>query len=182
MATIWFISDTHFGHANILTFKRADGHLMRTKPGGYPFQDVTEMDEFMIERWNSVVRAGDKVYHLGDLAMKLAGGIDRIMCRLHGHKRLVRGNHDRLPTKHYMRWFEEIHGVRIFEGLVLSHVPLHPRSVRGTNVHGHLHSNNLGDPDFALPKYLNVSVECIDYTPISLEEVRATIKAAGGDK
>ena len=47
MANIFFISDTHFGHAGILSFKREDGSPLRD------FLSVEEMDEHMVERWNS---------------------------------------------------------------------------------------------------------------------------------
>lgn len=166
---IYFISDTHFGHANILTFKRADGTPLRE------FSNVDEMDEYMIEKWNSVVRPQDKVYHLGDVVInsKFLYRLDR----LNGHKRLVRGNHDIYKTKLYSQYFEEIHGVRVFGGfdslpkrtrLAASHVPLHPDCVDrwGFNIHGHLHSNVMKDK-----RYINVSVEQLDYTPISMDEV-----------
>ena len=58
---IWVISDTHFDHANILNFTDAVGKPTRN------FADVEAMNEHMIERWNSVVKPGDKVYHLGDV-------------------------------------------------------------------------------------------------------------------
>ena len=64
MKDIWVTSDTHFRHANILKFKDSDGNLVR--PG---FEDVDAMDEHMIERWNSVVKPGDMVYHLGDVVL-----------------------------------------------------------------------------------------------------------------
>jgi calcineurin-like phosphoesterase family protein len=110
--TLFVISDTHFGHANILTFRGQDGALIR--PG---FSSVEEMDEFMVERWNSVVRPSDHVYHLGDVTMKAPGlGIVK---RLNGKKRLVRGNHDIFRTRLYLNaGFEEIHGVRVLEGWV----------------------------------------------------------------
>jgi len=58
---IWVISDTHFDHANILNFTDKVGKPTRN------FADVDEMNETMIANWNSVVKPGDKVYHLGDV-------------------------------------------------------------------------------------------------------------------
>ena len=61
---IWIISDTHLLHENILKFKDgATGNLVR----GNKFSNVNEMDEFILEKWNSVVKPGDIVYHLGDV-------------------------------------------------------------------------------------------------------------------
>jgi calcineurin-like phosphoesterase family protein len=140
------------------------------------------MDEVMVNNWNSVVKPSDKVYHLGDVAIH-AKALP-ILSRLNGHKRLVRGNHDIYDTSEYLKYFEEIHGVRVFreEGakFVCSHVPLHPDSVDRWefNVHGHLHANlvmkSLHHPD---PRYINVSVEQINYTPVSMDQIRDIIKA-----
>ena len=65
MKDIWLISDTHFGHENILSFRHGgpDGPLIR----GNLFSSVEEMDECMIDQWNKYVKPGDKVYHLGDV-------------------------------------------------------------------------------------------------------------------
>ena len=50
------------------------------------------MNEAIIERWNSVVKEGDTVYHLGDVVM---GHYDaKILCRLNGLIKFIRGNHD----------------------------------------------------------------------------------------
>ena len=126
---------------------------------------------------DAVVKPSDHIYHLGDVCMRKE--FLWLIGKLSGHKRLVRGNHDIFPTKEYLRYFEEIHGVRVFEGLVLSHIPLHPESVKPiwTNIHGHLHAEEvmLGDkPD---TRYLNVAVEHTNYTPISLEDVRKRVAA-----
>lgn len=163
MACIWLVSDTHFGHANIIEYCER------------PFASAAEMDEAMVERWNAVVRPQDHVYHLGDVAMR-AEHLS-IVKRLHGHKRLVRGNHDIFPTKKYLdAGFKEIHGVRVLNGLVMTHIPIHPASLGrfAGNVHGHIHNNEGGDYG---PRYLNVSVEVIGYTPISLEDATARLAA-----
>lgn len=171
MAAIYCISDTHFGHQNILSFVRKDGSPVR------PFSSVEEMNETMVQRWNEVVRPQDHIYHLGDFCMHKRD--ISIAARLNGHKRLLPGNHDIHKTKEYYQYFEEIKGVRVFEklDLILSHFPLHPESLRGnwTNVHGHVH-NNVGPLHFG-PRYFNVSVEVIDYRPITLEEVQKRVAA-----
>lgn len=153
------------------------------------------MDEEMIRRWNEVVREQDKVYHLGDVVINMK--FLNILERLNGTKRLIRGNHDIGKTKDYLKYFKEIHGVRVLEDIVLSHVPLHPGSVTerwNCNVHGHLHANIVERPSGNLipvsrwiggeliaefepdPLYVNVSVEQINYTPIEFSELRALIK------
>jgi calcineurin-like phosphoesterase family protein len=95
MANIFFTSDHHWGHANILKFVSPAGTLLRPE-----FSCVEEMDEAMVDRWNAVVRPQDKVYHLGDVAMKLPALAHCARC--HGHKRLVRGNHDIFKLKDYL--------------------------------------------------------------------------------
>lgn len=157
--TIWLISDTHFGHANIIEYC------------GRPFASADEMDEALVDNWNRVVGKRDHVYHLGDVAMRAQHL--RIVKRLNGELRLVPGNHDVFKTRQYLdAGFKEIKGARVLDGLVLSHFPVHPATLdrfRG-NVHGHIH--NLPSP--AGP-YLNVSVEAINYTPITLEEAAARV-------
>lgn len=165
--TIYFIGDTHFGHKNILTFTREDGSPLRD------FSSIEEMDEYLVDKWNSVVRDEDTVYHMGDVVMNRKNL--HIVHRLKGKKNLVRGNHDTAPTKELMQYFEEIYGTHNFKDMILSHVPIAKECLDrfGVNVHGHLHSKSMNDP-----KYFNVSAEQIDYTPISLEQLRAKIAEA----
>jgi len=138
------------------------------------------MDWVMVDRWNSVVRPQDKVYHLGDVYMNASKGyIENILSKLNGHKRLILGNHDNGKDQILQKYFEKINIWRMFPefGLLLTHVPIHKQSLRENplakgkydllNVHGHIHSN----PSPEGP-YQNVSVEVINYTPISIEELR----------
>jgi len=88
MANIFFASDHHFHHKNILTFKDSDDNLIRE------FDDVDHMNEHMIYCHNRVVRPADKVYFVGDVCMsRNAKGLE-ILGRLNGEKILVKGNHD----------------------------------------------------------------------------------------
>lgn len=160
--TVFVVSDTHFGHENII------GYCQR------PFASVEEMDEAMVSRWNAVVRPQDHVYHLGDVAMKKPNLA--IVKRLNGHKRLVFGNHDIFEAKHYLdAGFQKVMGMRVLDGMILTHVPIHPGSMGRfrANVHGHVHNNE----NLSLP-YVNVSVEVIDYTPVALDVIAQRLTEA----
>ena len=168
MTDVFFASDTHFSHTNVWAkFKKDDGVTPLR-----PFTSNEEMDEIMIQNWNSVVKENSIVYHLGDVAMNKKH-VPKVAA-MNGRKRLILGNHDNnLPTKDYLYYFEQVYGVKVLDGLILSHVPLHRGSVvprMGTNIHGHLHGSDI--PDGA---YYCVSMENIDYTPISLEDLRVKI-------
>ena len=162
MAETFLISDTHFGHANSLTFKRDDGSPLRA------FSSCEEMDEHMVSQWNSVVRPNDKVIHLGDVVINKK--FLPILNRLNGKKKLVCGNHDIFPVQTYLEYFYDVKAYRVFDKFIFSHIPVHKSSIgrfRG-NVHGHLHSGQVmldnGQID---PYYVCCCVEQphINYTP-----------------
>ena len=124
MKNIWVISDTHFQHANILTFKESEtGKLVR----GSLFDNEDQMDECMMDNWNSVVKPGDKVYHLGDVFFGNKESFIKLWKRLNGQKRLILGNHDdaKFFAKHEL--VAKIDVWRMFPefGLLLTHVPVH---------------------------------------------------------
>ena len=166
MSETWFISDTHFGHANILEYERK----------ARPFENLSEMHEAIIERWNNVVHKFDKVFHLGDFCF----GRDNvsIAARLNGQKRLIMGNHDVYSAAEYLTYFHSIHGVMYWNKCVLSHIPLHT-SMMDTrtlvNIHGHLHSKTMNDE-----RYFNVSCERNNLTPINADEIWRKINGNRG--
>ena len=65
-------------------------------------------DQIMADNWNRVVGQGDKVYHLGDVAIGRKG-LD-ILDRLNGRKILIKGNHDIFKAKDYLEYFKDIRG------------------------------------------------------------------------
>lgn len=184
---IYFISDTHFGHANSITLNNR------------PFKDVDEMDERMISNWNGKVKPKDAVYILGDLVHKSAEP-EKYLKLLNGKKILVAGNHDVKWLKKlgmakdtetggveffgYGEYFENITQyleIRI-DGrmLTMCHYPmLEWRASRkfgsrklGFLLHGHIH-NNTGErykPMFMLPHAINVSADVNGYTPVTFDE------------
>lgn len=174
MANIWVISDTHFNHTNILKFTDStSGALVR--PG---FSSVEEMNEVMIERWNSLVKHGDKVYHLGDVVM----GTDQENWmksnwpRLKGRKRLVSGNHDDLKMMARGGFFSDVvesRDLREF-GLLLTHRVTHESNLWDHNrdrpmwnLHGHIHQHPSPEG-----RYRNMCVEQTNYYPVNIEELR----------
>lgn len=173
---IFFTSDTHFGHTNICKFTKSDGSKLR------PWDNVDEMDEALIKNWNEVVKKGDRIYHLGDVAMPRKSL--ELLYRLNGDKILIKGNHDVHKLKDYLPHFREIHGAFPIKKFILTHIPVHSDSKNRytANIHGHLHSQrvkmNVKGSEKIDPFYICVSVENTDYKPISYEEI---LKQVGGD-
>ena len=175
MAETFLISDTHFGHTNVCKFLRDDGTPLR------PWNDVNEMNEALVERWNSVVTDKDKVYMLGDVAIPRHGL--RWLFELKGTKVLIRGNHDIFKLSDYLPHFKDIRGCHYLDKTLLTHIPVHPVNLTryAANIHGHLHFRVISDPLSGLPdpRYYNVCVENINYTPISWNVVRQQIRDSG---
>jgi calcineurin-like phosphoesterase family protein len=169
---IFTTSDHHFKQQSICEFTNYDGSKVR------PWTDVDEMDEALIDNWNKVVKPFDKVYHLGDLAIKKTDLIER----LNGKKVLIRGNHDIFDLKYYSKYFYDIRGCHVLDGCILTHIPIHPDCMArfGCNVHGHLHNNQIMKNNIIDPNYYCVSVERHNFTPISWEEVKINIVDRGG--
>lgn len=82
----FIISDTHFGHKNMIKFENM--------PARNKFKSIADMDEYIIENWNSVVGQDDIVYHLGDFSLSSNGYTNQILERLNGNICLIIGNHD----------------------------------------------------------------------------------------
>ena len=163
MTQCFLISDTHFGHSNILNFNKSDGTKLRPE-----FTNIKDHDLELIKRWNYVVSPQDKVYHLGDVGFTNFPYIKNIFDSLNGTKVLIKGNHDNFKLTQYAQIFKDIRATHVLDTWVLSHVPIHPMCLdrwRG-NIHGHLHEHKAEDPG-----YINICVEHINYTPIPFEEI-----------
>jgi calcineurin-like phosphoesterase family protein len=153
MGRILYISDTHFGHTN-----------MALKRG---FSSAEEMDEQIIQKWNSKVLKKDTVWVLGDITMEKANY--EILTRLNGYKKVVLGNHDQpqhIPK--LLQYVNSVCGMYKKGGYIFTHCPIHESEVTRfhRNIHGHVHENTLDDY-----RYINVSCEVIDYTPKLIEEL-----------
>lgn len=155
------ISDLHFGHANII------------KLANRPFSNVEEMDEKLIENWNSVVSDEDIVYVVGDFSFK-GKNAENYLDRLNGKIVLIRGNHDKrirhekiIAVKDYAN--EIINGRRY----IMSHYPMTSWDGMFRDsvlFYGHIHSNAKSWEYPNLPNAYCVNCEFVDYTPKEIKE------------
>jgi calcineurin-like phosphoesterase family protein len=152
----WFISDTHFGHTNVINYCNR------------PFATKEEMNLALIKQWNKQVAKHDKVYHLGDFSLSPKVALE-IFPKLNGKLMLISGNHDSTFIAHkkrgkYIRKYSEAgvttysdaiyHELKNGELVVLSHLPyktesgmkydnryndLKPEDTGNNLLHGHLH-------------------------------------------
>jgi calcineurin-like phosphoesterase family protein len=176
MRRSFVISDHHFAHDKLYSFRRPDGSLLRPWAA-----NAAEADEMMIEAHNSIVRNQDTTYFGGDVAIKASGL--KLLSRMNGRKVLIRGNHDIFRLKQYAEHFADIRGTHKIGRIILSHYPLHRRSIPKwcqANLHGHTHANDVQRrtwwgayrPD---PLYRNMSIEKIGIAPIDIEEIIASL-------
>lgn len=147
MSSVFVIADLHLGHKRVTEFR--------------PFGMVQEHDTHIAQCWKDVVTKRDVVYVLGDVAFTAAGF--ELLASLPGTKKLALGNHDTRSVETYRRVFTKVHAGYVYDGALLTHVPVHPGQIGHrwwANVHGHLHSHRIDDP-----RYLCVSAEQVDYQP-----------------
>lgn len=177
--TIWITSDHHFGHKNIKDYCNR------------PFESTEEMDDVLIQKWNSTIKANDLVYHLGDFCFGGYKNAEIFLSRLKGRIKFIRGNHD-------TSWFNKLDVEQklsdIFELklnkelFVLSHYPLLSwnKSYYGsTNCHGHTHGTigKMGvSTDNKLPNdgkrgiRIDVGVDTNNFFPYSIEEILERVR------
>jgi len=171
---LYFTSDTHFGHANIINFCER------------PFSCVEEMDEQLISNWNRTVGKTDTVFHLGDFCLGGAEKWINILDRLNGKIHLIMGNHDLRNLKARVRdRFENVsleqHIMVANQKIYLNHYPFlcFSGSYDGTwQLFGHVHTGKVNKgidyPRLTMlfPNQYDVGVDNNDYRPISFNEIK----------
>jgi len=183
--TTWFTADLHFGHRNMVNWRNKRG---------CNFADADEMNEFIIERYNSVVKPDDEVYLLGDLVMGTIADNLPLLERLNGTKFSTIGNHDRpfdCKPHRYQEWIDKYQEVGVkfvsdfmwcdsFGSFSASHFPFsgdHTDRERFLDrrpvdkgqwlVHGHVH-----EAWRVNGRQINVGVDVWDFEPVSLEQIQ----------
>ena len=171
MGKIWFSSDTHFGHANIIKYCSR------------PFSSLEEMNSIIVRRFNERIKDEDTVFFLGDFCFRNGpsgkqGEGDRPKAdfyqkQLKGKWIFIKGNHDKnnsLKTP-IERMVIGYGGYRIN----LVHNPTHADSCYVLNLVGHVHekwkSKRLTDKSIMY----NVGVDVHNFYPVSFEEIERNI-------
>lgn len=171
-ATTWLVSDTHFGHDNIVGFcHRPDDH-----------------EQVILAEWRKEVPDTATVLHLGDLAYRNNGFFKNIIApELTGaRKLLIMGNHDRQRYSFYRAsGFQIVRPFAVPYGhndswhpwtISFSHYPWSededgPMGEFDLRVHGHIHNNGYSRDAFVpfLKQHINISVEQMKYRPVNLK-------------
>lgn len=170
---LWLISDTHFGHKNIIKYQG--------RPAGHEI--------IMVSEWIRRVGEDDQILHLGDVTMGKRGNADRwldVIGRLPGEKFLILGNHDDPEALDYGRGGFTVIPEFVHKGVAFSHRPVARRTDPATfsyllgegwhtNIHGHVHNNVWTSEHDGAPlsarRYINVSVEKTGLAPVQLGNI-----------
>lgn len=158
--TTYLTADHHFGHTNIIEYCNR------------PYRDAREMDEKLIENWNSIVGRDDTVIHLGDFAFTVKQQVlNNLFSRLRGNIIIIAGNHDnprrlrKVPNLQiWQAGLHTIDGRRYY----LDHYPKDNWDGRGAGIiqfHGHSHGIGRG-----VRGKLDVGVDPMGGYPVALEE------------
>ena len=179
MGEIFFTSDTHFCHQPSFLWE----------PRG--FNSVEEMNEAIVERWNSVVKPEDEVYHLGDFALNDIDAAISYINRLNGTIRWIKGNHD--TEKKTDRIIDDCPNVWLYGwaycfkynkkySIYMSHYPTLTANFDDKKfsqhviaLHGHTHQlNNWLEP--LNPFMYHVGLDSHNCTPVHIDECIFDIK------
>lgn len=181
MRPVYFTSDHHFNHQNIIEY------CCR------PFEKAEDMNRHMIHRWNKVVPDEARVYYLGDFGWGNKEVILTLMCELNFDQMIwIPGNHDRSVT-----WCDSLDDPNIFamqgpvtvqhngQSYILSHEP-YIGPAGSINLHGHVHNNYLSEVDgpgypdgpFKQRMRFNVGVDCNRFRPWRLSEIEKEVREA----
>lgn len=174
---VWFTSDLHFWHKNICKYCNR------------PFETMEEMNQALINNWNSVVKEDDTVFVLGDMGFCGYDKLEPLMSQLNGKKYLIQGNHDsdkivfRLYEANIIEDYYKMIEVTIIgdeecpdQQLTLCHFPMidWPNKERGAwMVHGHQHQ--LPETPSCSVMHWDVGVDKNNLKPVSFEQLKINI-------
>lgn len=193
MQKIWFTSDLHFGHKNILRHcdKRIEAFGLNDTID--ETEKVKKHDEFLITLWNDNVGRNDIIYILGDFSFRNTEETKKLLSRLKGKKFLILGNHDKNSEK-LSEHFVQITQMKeiIFKkdnfdflnedfGVFCCHYPMITWSRKHygvVNLHGHCHGrmDDYNNNSLDLRVDVGIDGELAKYGFVSLERLYAFFK------
>lgn len=166
---IYFIGDTHFDDKNIIDFANR------------PFKNVVEMNNHIVNEWNSVVKKNDIVYIVGDfISENYKNDTISLINKLNGFKILIRGNHDTMSDEKYHNFgIDKIydHPIILENFYIISHDAMYVNdSMPYVNIFAHVHNNPIYK-DYGKHHFC-VSVErpAMKYVPIQFNKIKEIIK------
>lgn len=191
-ANIWFTSDTHFGHANIIQYTNR------------PYDTVEEMNNSLIANWNKYIKPDDIVYHLGDFCLgdideflnyvkQLNGNIYILEYAWHHDKRWLSEYYTEALMQSYSQLSKmpqlldsmvvlelidcKINNSKYNQKITLCHYPLLEWEAKhyGTwHLYGHIHTQGLYKHT---NQSMDVGVDNTEFKPISLKQVIELFKS-----
>ena len=187
---IFFTSDLHIGHRNILQFCNR------------PYLDMKDMTQGLIENWNKVVGEDDIVFDLGDMFwFDGRHEVRRFVKELNGKLYKISGNHDMNSRRLFelcepekvevlddivTLYLEGVPGERKILEICLCHYPLatFPHFEHAIQLFGHIHSGPFSGASIDIPgkdlilkkNQYDVGVDNNNYTPIEIREILKKLK------
>ena len=169
MTKVWFTSDTHFSHFNILDYT------------GRPYQTTMGMEYDIVEKWNRKVSPEDIVYFLGDFTLKGEETIVPILKKLNGRIVLIKGNHDRKNCLHlFTEVYNSLYIVLGDSVIELVHNPRNAKQDADMVFCGHVHE--IWKEKQELVRIYNVGVDVRNFEPVSFEEIVSSNTAKEEEK
>ena len=157
--SIYFTADLHLNH-----WTTSERNII--KYCSRPFQDIEEMNNTLITNWNSIVKAEDTVYHLGDFCLRNDRTVAYWEANLNGKIVHIIGNHDH-KIKGLSSAIIRLLGRETF----LSHYP--PTIIPASccmALCGHIHDRWKGKLLEGKP-VINVGVDVWDYAPVEPNKI-----------
>lgn len=164
---VFFTADTHFGHGRIIQYCNR------------PFKNFEDQDEQMIQRFNSVINKGDRLYHLGDVAWS-SYRLEAFTKRLKTTEiYLIKGNHDGHPNRVYeaagFKWVKDLVSLSIGQDhFICCHYPLLTwlgRSRGAYMLYGHVHGRMSNEG-----RSMDVGVDTNNFYPYAQEDIVMKLK------
>ena len=190
---MWFCSDLHFNHLNILKFQKERREAMGITDDMSDTEKLHKHNEWIINMWNMTVKKEDHIYILGDVSFGTTEETRKILERLKGHKHLIIGNHDK-SCRGLENYFVSVSQIKEFPikkhqydfleeniYLVLCHFPMVAwnRRLHGAfQVHGHTHGSidSINKDSRELRVDIGLDTELGNYGLVSLEKIYKFMK------